>query len=233
MELNRNPENYFAEVEQSAFNPANIVPGIGFSPGQDAAGAPVLLWRRPALPAGRQPSPHPGQRARCPVHSYHRDGAMRVDGNSRRHARLRAQQLRRVAGAARLRASRRCASTAPPTTGTTARTTTTTTRSPARCSALMSPAQQKVLFENTARAMGDAPEGGQDPPHRQLHEGRPGLRRGRGQGAGHPAGAKCADGNPAGADAGKRWATLIKGSAAAPQRARADSIATASSHRLL
>ena len=32
MELNRNPDNYFAEVEQSAFNPANVVPGIGFSP---------------------------------------------------------------------------------------------------------------------------------------------------------------------------------------------------------
>jgi catalase len=32
MELNRNPENYFAEVEQATFNPANIVPGIGFSP---------------------------------------------------------------------------------------------------------------------------------------------------------------------------------------------------------
>ncbi|STQ86276.1 catalase [Helicobacter muridarum] len=32
MTLNRNPENYFAEVEQSALNPANIVPGIGFSP---------------------------------------------------------------------------------------------------------------------------------------------------------------------------------------------------------
>ncbi len=31
-ELNRNPENYFADVEQAAFNPANIVPGIGFSP---------------------------------------------------------------------------------------------------------------------------------------------------------------------------------------------------------
>ncbi|MCX6575069.1 MAG: catalase, partial [Candidatus Aminicenantes bacterium] len=30
LELNRNPENYFAEVEQAAFNPANIVPGIGF-----------------------------------------------------------------------------------------------------------------------------------------------------------------------------------------------------------
>src|SRR4030042_1752333 len=32
LELNRNPENYFADVEQAAFNPANIVPGIGFSP---------------------------------------------------------------------------------------------------------------------------------------------------------------------------------------------------------
>ncbi|MFO7659646.1 MAG: catalase, partial [Candidatus Cloacimonadaceae bacterium] len=32
MELNRNPENYFADVEQAAFTPANIVPGIGFSP---------------------------------------------------------------------------------------------------------------------------------------------------------------------------------------------------------
>src|SRR5262249_2785584 len=32
LELNRNPENYFAEVEQAAFSPANIIPGIGFSP---------------------------------------------------------------------------------------------------------------------------------------------------------------------------------------------------------
>lgn len=32
MELNRNPENFFAEVELSAFNPANMVPGIGFFP---------------------------------------------------------------------------------------------------------------------------------------------------------------------------------------------------------
>jgi catalase len=32
MELNRYPENYFAEVEQAAFSPANIVPGIGLSP---------------------------------------------------------------------------------------------------------------------------------------------------------------------------------------------------------
>ena len=51
MELNRNPENYFAEIEQAAFSPSNIVPGIGFSPGQDAAGAHLLLRRRASLPA--------------------------------------------------------------------------------------------------------------------------------------------------------------------------------------
>jgi catalase len=32
LELNRNPINYFSEVEQVAFSPANVVPGIGFSP---------------------------------------------------------------------------------------------------------------------------------------------------------------------------------------------------------
>ena len=68
MELNRNPDNFFADVEQAAFTPANVVPGIGFSPGQDAAGPAVLLRRRAALPARRQPPPDPGQlprAARC------------------------------------------------------------------------------------------------------------------------------------------------------------------------
>lgn len=32
LELNRNPDNYFAEIEQAAFSPSNVVPGIGFSP---------------------------------------------------------------------------------------------------------------------------------------------------------------------------------------------------------
>lgn len=32
LELNRNPENYFAQVEQAAFSPSNVVPGISFSP---------------------------------------------------------------------------------------------------------------------------------------------------------------------------------------------------------
>ncbi len=41
-ELNRNPDNYFAEVEQAAFNPANVVPGHRFLARQDAAGSAVL-----------------------------------------------------------------------------------------------------------------------------------------------------------------------------------------------
>ena len=81
MELNRNPENFFAEVEQAAFNPANVVPGHRLLARQDAAGAAVQLRRRAALPARRQSPSIPVNAARCPVHSYHRDGAMRVDGN--------------------------------------------------------------------------------------------------------------------------------------------------------
>ena len=68
MELNRNPENYFAEVEQAAFIPANVVPGIGFSPDKMLQARLVLLRRRAALPAGRQLQPDPGQRPEVPVH---------------------------------------------------------------------------------------------------------------------------------------------------------------------
>ena len=61
IELNRNPENYFAEVEQAAFSPANIVPGIGFSPDKMLQGRLVLLWRYTALPLRRQLLANPGK----------------------------------------------------------------------------------------------------------------------------------------------------------------------------
>ncbi len=82
MVLNRNPENYFAEVEQAAFSPANIVPGIGFSPdkmlqGRLFAYADAHRYRLGAnhalLPVNR---PHAAE-----VHNHQRDGAMRFDGN--------------------------------------------------------------------------------------------------------------------------------------------------------
>jgi catalase len=80
-ELNRNPENYFAEVEQAAFAPSRVVPGIGFSPDKMLHGR---LFSYPDAQYYRLGVNHqtiPVNAPRCPVHSYHRDGAMRVDGN--------------------------------------------------------------------------------------------------------------------------------------------------------
>ena len=81
MELNRNPENYFAEVEQAAFNPANIVPGIGFSPDKMLQGRLFSYGDAQRYRLGVNHHLIPVNAPRCPFHSYHRDGAMRVDGN--------------------------------------------------------------------------------------------------------------------------------------------------------
>ena len=81
LELNRNPENYFAEVEQSAFNPANVVPGIGFSPDKMLQGRLFAYGDAQRYRLGVNHSHIPVNAPRCPMHSYHRDGAMRVDGN--------------------------------------------------------------------------------------------------------------------------------------------------------
>jgi catalase len=81
LELNRNPANYFAEVEQSAFNPANVVPGIGFSPDKMLQGRLFSYGDAQRYRLGVNHHLIPVNRARCPVHAYHRDGAMRVDDN--------------------------------------------------------------------------------------------------------------------------------------------------------
>jgi catalase len=81
MELNRNPENYFADVEQAAFNPANVVPGIGFSPDKMLQGRLFSYGDAQRYRLGVNHDLIPVNAARCPVHAYHRDGQMRVDGN--------------------------------------------------------------------------------------------------------------------------------------------------------
>ncbi len=81
LELNRNPENYFAEVEQAAFNPANIVPGIGFSPDKMLQGRLFSYGDAQRYRLGVNHNLIPVNRARCPVTSNHRDGTMRVDDN--------------------------------------------------------------------------------------------------------------------------------------------------------
>ena len=81
MELNRNPDNYFADVEQAAFNPANIVPGISFSPDKMLQGRLFSYGDAQRYRLGVNSEQIPVNAPRCPVHSYHRDGSMRVDGN--------------------------------------------------------------------------------------------------------------------------------------------------------
>jgi len=80
-ELNRNPENFYAEVEQSAFNPAAVVPGIGFSPDKMLQGRLFAYGDAQRYRLGVNHHQIPVNAPRCPVHSYHRDGAMRTDGN--------------------------------------------------------------------------------------------------------------------------------------------------------
>lgn len=81
MELNRNPENYFADVEQAAFNPSHIVPGIGLSPDKLLQGRLFSYGDAQRYRLGVNHDQIPVNRPHCPVHSYHRDGLMRVDGN--------------------------------------------------------------------------------------------------------------------------------------------------------
>lgn len=80
--LNRNPENYFAEVEQSAFSPGNFVPGIGPSPDKMLQGRLFSYHdtHRHRLGPNYHLLPVNAPRA-CPMNSYQRDGAMRLDNN--------------------------------------------------------------------------------------------------------------------------------------------------------
>lgn len=81
LELNRNPENYFAEVEQAAFNPQNIVEGIGYSPDKMLQGRLFSYGDAQRYRLGVNSDQIPVNKPRCPFHAYHRDGSMRVDGN--------------------------------------------------------------------------------------------------------------------------------------------------------
>ena len=81
LELNRNPDNYFGEVEQSSFSPANVVPGIGHSPDKMLQFRMFSYADAARYRLGANHEHLPVNRPRCPVHNYYRDGAMRFDGN--------------------------------------------------------------------------------------------------------------------------------------------------------
>lgn len=77
LELHRNPDNYFAEIEQAAFSPSNIVPGIGFSPDKMLQARVFSYADAHRYRLGTHYEALPVNAPRCPVHHYHKDGAMR------------------------------------------------------------------------------------------------------------------------------------------------------------
>jgi catalase len=79
--LDRNPENYFAEVEQAAFDPKNIVPGMGYSPDKMLQGRLISYPDAHRYRIGVNYDALPVNKPQCPVMNYQRDGAMRFDGN--------------------------------------------------------------------------------------------------------------------------------------------------------
>ncbi|NDL65481.1 catalase [Acerihabitans arboris] len=80
-ELNRNPENYFAQVEQAAFAPSNVVPGIGLSPDKMLQGRIFAYADAQRYRVGTNYQQLPVNAPQCPYHNYQRDGSMRFDGN--------------------------------------------------------------------------------------------------------------------------------------------------------
>ncbi len=158
LELNKNPENYFADVEQAAFNPANIVPGIGFSPDKMLQGRLFSYGDAQRYRLGVNHHLIPVNKAKCPVNTFHRDGQMRIDDNSggtlgyepnsyeewQEQPEFKEPPLEIAEAAADHWNHREDNDDYYSQAGNLFR--------------IMSPEQQKVLFENTARNMGDAPD---------------------------------------------------------------------------
>ena len=81
LELNRNPENYFAEVEQSAFKPSAFVAGIGPSPDKMLQARLMSYADAHLHRVGGNNQQVPVNAPRCPVMNQTRDGAMATAAN--------------------------------------------------------------------------------------------------------------------------------------------------------
>ncbi|MFW8566500.1 catalase [Orrella sp. 11846] len=156
-ELNRNPENFFLDVEQSAFSPSNLVPGIGVSPDRMLQARLFNYADAQRYRLGTNYQQIPVNKARCPVFSNHRDGYGRVDSNygSRPHYEPNSfnqwqaqpeftEPPLRLSGEAKHWSFDK--------------EDNNYFDQPGQLFRLMTPEQQEALFGNTARAMGDAVE---------------------------------------------------------------------------
>ncbi|MGD9692167.1 MAG: catalase [Phycisphaerales bacterium] len=81
LELNRNPENYHAEVEQSSFSPSALVPGIGPSPDKMLQARLMSYADAHRYRVGNNYHTLPVNKPRCPFATYQRDGAMATAEN--------------------------------------------------------------------------------------------------------------------------------------------------------
>lgn len=81
MVLDRNPENYFAEVEQATFSPGTLVPGIDVSPDKMLQGRLFAYGDAHRYRVGANHQALPINRPRSEVNTYQRDGQMRADDN--------------------------------------------------------------------------------------------------------------------------------------------------------
>jgi catalase len=153
-ELNRNPENFFAEVEQAAFSPANVVPGISFSPDKMLQARLFSYGDAQRYRLGVNFNHIPVNAPKCPYHSYHRDGAMRTDGNVGRTPSYFPNSLGEWTDRPQL--------TEPPLAVDSAavhwdqRMDDDHYQQPGNLFRKMTPAQRQLLFDNTARQIGGA-----------------------------------------------------------------------------
>jgi len=80
LELNKNPENYFTEIEMLAFAPSNVVPGISWSPDKMLQARIFSYADAHRYRLGTHYEALPTNAPRCPVHHYHKDGSMNFFG---------------------------------------------------------------------------------------------------------------------------------------------------------
>ncbi len=80
--LDRNPTDYHTEIEQAAFEPNNMVPGTGVSPDKMLLARVFSYADAHRARLGVNYKQIPVNSAKCPVHSYSKEGAMRVQNVS-------------------------------------------------------------------------------------------------------------------------------------------------------
>ena len=156
-ELNKNPENFFLDVEQSAFSPSNLVPGIGVSPDRMLQARLFNYADAQRYRLGVNHQQIPVNRARCPVHSNHRDGTGRVDANYGAAPHYEPNSF------GQWQAQPQFAEPPLKISGDAAHWSahdddSNYFKQPGDLFRLMGDAQKQALFGNTGRAMGDAPE---------------------------------------------------------------------------